>query len=63
LRWIAEETSLRLNTVRTIVGKINETDQTTKKQSAHRNRPATSSSLEAPPGAPAMLCPSRLSAW
>ena len=31
LRWIAEETSLGLNTVRTIVGKAESTDRTTRK--------------------------------
>jgi hypothetical protein len=31
LRWIAEETSLGVNTVRTIVGKVDGTDRTTRK--------------------------------
>jgi uncharacterized coiled-coil DUF342 family protein len=34
LRWIAEETNLGLNTVRTIVGKISGVDRTTKKHQA-----------------------------
>jgi hypothetical protein len=32
LRWIAEETSLGLNTVRTIVGKLDGTDRTSRKE-------------------------------
>jgi hypothetical protein len=32
LRWIAEETELSLRTVRTIVGRINRTDRTTRKR-------------------------------
>jgi hypothetical protein len=35
LRWIAEETSLGLNTVRTIVGKVDGSDRTSRK---HRER-------------------------
>lgn len=38
LRWIAEEMSLGLNTVRTIVGKVNGTDRTTRKHREHVER-------------------------
>ena len=62
LRWIAEETTLGLNTVRTIVGKANGTDRTTKHHRARIDEPPAGRSAGSGRSVPATPCPSRRSA-